>query len=104
MDRAHVEGHVLATASARRLLPELLISNLESSLGLVERIGHPLVRWRNRSPRTGFGNLMDEPSPLRFPDDHLPVDAADDGGVVNDRVVVVGPISVDPSLDPGLGA
>ena len=67
-------------------------------------LGHSLVGWSDPSPRTRLGDLVDEPPPLRFPDDHLPVDAADDGGVVNDRIVVVRPISVDPSLDLGLGA
>ena len=40
--------------SAGRPRPELLISSLESSLGLIKRIGHSLVGRRNRPSWTRF--------------------------------------------------
>jgi hypothetical protein len=44
-----------------------------------------------------------EPPPLRFPEDHLPIDATDDR-VVDHGVIVVRPIARFPAFDAGLGA
>ena len=56
---------------------------------------------RNRPPRTCLRDLLYEPPPLRFPDDHLAIDATDDR-VLDHGVIVAGPIPRVPAFDAGL--
>src|SRR5712675_1125957 len=81
----------------------LLVSLLECRLRLVQGVSHSLIWRRDWPPRTCLGDLLQEPPPLRFPEDHLPIDAAYDR-VVDHGVIVVAPIARVPAFDAGLGA
>src|SRR6267378_1308409 len=71
--------------------PHLFITLGKRRLRVLQAIGRSLVGRRNRPPRTHLGDLLQKPPPLRFPDDHLPVDATDDR-VIDHGIVIVRPI------------
>ena len=48
-------------------------------------------------------DALQEPPPLRFPEDHLAIDTTNDR-VVDHSVIVVAPIARVPAFDAGLGA
>jgi hypothetical protein len=50
----------------------------------------------------GLGNALQEPPPLRFPENHLAIDATNDR-VIDDGIVVFTPNVRIPSFDAGLG-
>src|SRR5258708_31035972 len=81
----------------------LLITLGERRRRLIQCIGHSLIgRW-DWPPRTCLRDLLQEPPPVRFPDDHLAIDATDDR-VVDHGVIVVASIARGPAFDAGLGA
>src|SRR6266849_3245976 len=51
----------------------------------------------------GLGNALQEPPPLRFPENHLAIDATNDR-VLDHSVIVIAPIARVPAFDAGLGA
>src|SRR5260370_40603295 len=64
----------------------------------------PSLGWAAESAAPDLlGDLLQEPPPLRFPDDHLAIDAHNDR-VVDHSVIVVAPIARVPAFDAGLGA
>src|SRR5260370_7197109 len=73
----------------------LLITFGERRLRLVQCVGHPLIGRRNRPPRTCLRDLLQEPPPLRFPDDHLPVDTTAHR-LINHALVTLRPLSTLP--------
>src|SRR5258708_5668140 len=81
----------------------LLVSLLECRLRLVQGVSHSLIWRRDWPPRTCLGDALQEPPPLRFPEDHLAIDATNDR-VIDHRVIVVAPIARVPALNAGLGA
>src|SRR5258708_2570946 len=83
--------------------PHLFITLFERCLRFLQRIGQPLIWRRDWPPRTCLRDLLQEPPPLRFPDDHLAIDATDDR-VIDHGVIVVAPIARVPAFDAGLGA
>jgi hypothetical protein len=83
--------------------PHLFITLFEPRLRPIQCIGHPLIGRRDRPPRTRLWDLLQEPPPLRFPDDHFPVDATNDR-LLDHGVIVVAPIAGGPSLRCGLGS
>src|SRR6267154_1136984 len=83
--------------------PHLLITLGERCLRFLQCIGHPLIGRRDWPPRTCLRDLLYEPPPLRFPEDHLAVDATNDR-VIDHGIVIVRPIARFPALNAGLGA
>src|SRR5882762_11929799 len=81
----------------------LLVSLLECRLRLVQGVSHSLIWRRDWPPRTCLGDALQEPPLLRFPEDHLPIDAADHR-VFDHGVIVFAPIERFPAFDAGLGA
>src|SRR5262249_39491278 len=73
--------------------PHLLITPFERSLRLLQCGGHSLIGRRDRSAGTCLGNLLHEPSPFRFAENHLQVDADD---VLDYGVVIIAPIALVP--------
>jgi hypothetical protein len=61
----------------------------------------PSLGWAAESASPDLlGDLLQEPSPLRFPEDHLAIDTTNDR-VVDHSVIVVAPTA---RVDAGLGA
>jgi len=64
----------------------------------------PSLGWAAESASPDLlGDLLQEPPPLRFPEDHLAIDTTNDR-VVDHSVIVVAPIARVPAFDAGLGA
>src|SRR5712691_11785075 len=91
-------GHCHQNSSPSLPPSHIIITLCKRRLCLVQRVGHPLIWRRNWPPPTRLGDLLQEPAPLRFPDDHFPIDATYDY-VLDDGVVVVAPIARVPAFD-----
>lgn len=84
--RCRSAGRSAARGRARSLAAlDLLIALFEPRLGLFERVGHPPFGLRCR-------HGLQEPSPLRFAVDDLPVNAADTCFSVDHNIVVFRPL------------